>query len=99
MTASMLIIDDDVSVLASCRRIFTAEGFTVQTTTDPEEGLKLARQEQPTAILCDWQMPKLNGMDVVTDLEKHAPKSAMVMISGYPSISRATEALKRGAMD
>jgi len=99
MTASMLIIDDDTSVLASCQRIFTEEGFTVKTTTSPEEGLEMARQEQPTAILCDWQMPGLNGMKVVEHLEKHAPKSAVVMISGYPTVARATEALKRGAMD
>ena len=50
-------------------------------------------------ILCDWQMPELDGMNVVSQLQTHAPESAVVMISGYPAMERATEAMKRGAMD
>ena len=54
---------------------------------------------QYTVILCDWHMPKRDGMDVVTRLETDAPESAVVMISGYPSVGRATEAMQRGVMD
>ena len=99
MMKTMLIIDDDTAVLASCQRIFTEEGFEVTTTTNPAEGLELATRRHYTVILCDWQMPELDGMDVVAKLETDAPESAVVMISGYPSIDRATEAMKRGAMD
>jgi formate/nitrite transporter len=95
----MLIIDDDNAVLASCQRIFAEEGFEVTTTTNPKEGLELAAFKDYTVILCDWQMPELNGMDVVARLETQAPNSAVVMISGYPSVDKATEAMKRGAMD
>lgn len=99
MTQTMLIIDDDVAVLGSCQRIFTEEGFEVTTTTNPVEGLELATSKQYTVILCDWHMPELDGMDVVAKLETDASESAIVMISGYPSVDRATEAMKRGAMD
>lgn len=99
MTQSMLIIDDDTAVLASCQRIFTEEGFDVTTTTNPAEGLEMASRKQYTVILCDWHMPELDGMDVVARLETDAPDSAVVMISGYPSVGRATEAMQRGAMD
>jgi formate/nitrite transporter len=44
-------------------------------------------------------MPGLDGHDVVAELETRAPESTVVMISGYPSVGRATEAMKRGAMD
>ena len=44
-------------------------------------------------------MPGFDGMDVVEEIDKRSPNSAMVMISGYPSVGRATEAMKRGAMD
>jgi formate/nitrite transporter len=99
MTQTMLIIDDDTAVLASCQRIFTEEGFEVTTTTNPKEGLELAALKNYSVILCDWQMPELSGMDVVARLETQAPESAVLMISGYPSVTRATEAMKRGAMD
>lgn len=99
MTQTMLIIDDDAAVLASCQRIFTEEGFEVTTTTNPIDGLELATRKQYTVILCDWQMPELDGLDVVAKIQTHAPETAVVMISGYPSVDRATEAMKRGAMD
>ena len=99
MSQTMLIIDDDNAVLTSCQRIFSEEGFSVTTTTNSMEGLDLAIRKPYTVILCDWQMPGLNGMDVVEALETRAPQSAVVMISGYPSVGRATEAMKRGALD
>lgn len=99
MNQSMLIIDDDTAVLASCQRIFTEEGFKVTTTTNPSEGIELASNNQYTVVLCDWHMPELDGMDVITKLETNAPESAVVMISGYPSVGRATEAMQRGVMD
>ena len=99
MAEKMLIIDDEEVVLESCRRIFTAEGFEVVCTTNPQEGLKLAADSSFDVILCDWKMPGFDGMDVVEELDKRSPDSVVVMISGYPSVDRATEAMKRGAMD
>jgi formate/nitrite transporter len=95
----MLIIDDEEVVLESCRKIFESEGFDVTSTTNPQEGLKLAQDAEFDVILCDWKMPGFDGMDVVEELDKRSPGSAVVMISGYPTLGRATEALKRGAMD
>ena len=99
MAEKMLIIDDEEIVLKSCRKIFEAEGFEVVTTANPQEGLKLVSEKTFDVILCDWMMPGFDGMDVVEELDKRTPNSAVVMISGYPTVGRATEAMKRGAMD
>jgi formate/nitrite transporter len=99
MAEKMLIIDDEEIVLKSCRKIFEAEGFEVVTTANPQEGLKLVSEAAFDVILVDWMMPGFDGMDVVEEIDKRSPNSAMVMISGYPSVGRATEAMKRGAMD
>ena len=99
MARKMLVIDDDPTVLSSCMRIFEAENFDVVTTTRPEEGLSLVLDTYFDVVLCDWMMPGLDGMDVITRLDETSPGSAVVMITGYPSIERATEAMKRGAMD
>ena len=99
MAERMLIIDDEEVVLESCRKIFTAEGFDVVTTASPQEGLRLASDSSFDVILCDWKMPGFDGMDVVEEVDRRSPDSAVVMISGYPSVGRATEAMKRGAMD
>jgi formate/nitrite transporter len=99
MAERMLVIDDEEVVLESCRRIFSAEGFQVTCTTSPAEGLRLVSDSSFDVILCDWKMPGFDGMDVVELLERRSPGSAVVMISGYPTVGRATEAMKRGAMD
>jgi DNA-binding NtrC family response regulator len=99
MAEKMLIIDDEEIVLKSCRKIFEAEGFEVTTTANPQEGLNLVAGKNFDVILVDWMMPGFDGMDVVEEIDKRSPDSSIVMISGYPSVGRATEALKRGAMD
>jgi len=99
MAEKMLIIDDEEIVLKSCRKIFEAEGFEVVTTANPQEGLKLVSEKSFDVILCDWMMPGFDGLDVVEEVDKRSPNSTVVMISGYPSLGRATEAMKRGAMD
>ncbi|RJR52879.1 MAG: response regulator [Desulfobacteraceae bacterium] len=99
MTKRMLIIDDETLVLESCRKVFEPEGFHVTCTTSPEEGMRLASDTRFEVILCDWKMPGFDGMNVVEELDRRTPESALVMISGYPAVDRATEAMKRGAMD
>ena len=99
MPERMLIIDDEDIVLESCRKVFTSEGFDVVTTNSPAEGLKLISDSKFDVVLCDWKMPGFDGMDVVEEIDRRSPESAIVMISGFPSVGRATEAMKRGAMD
>jgi len=99
MAQRMLIIDDEEIVLESCRKIFSSEGYDVVITTSPHEGLKLASDSSFEVILVDWKMPGFDGMDVIEELDRRTPDSAVVMISGYPTVGRAAEAMKRGAMD
>ena len=95
----MLVIDDESLVLSSVRRIFSDEGYEVVTTDDPRKGLEMAQDAHYDVILCDWRMPQLDGIDVVEMIDKRSPDSAIVMITGYPALERATEAMKRGAVD
>lgn len=99
MAERMLVIDDEDVVLESCRKIFSGEGIQVTCTTSPSEGLRLVADSSFDVILCDWKMPGFDGMDVLAELNKRSPDSTVVMISGYPTVGRATEAMKRGAMD
>jgi formate/nitrite transporter len=99
MPKRMLVIDDESVVLSSCSRIFKGEDYEVVTTDSPRQGLELASGSRFDVILCDWRMPELNGIDVVEMLDKRSPESAVVMITGFPAVDRATEVMKRGAMD
>lgn len=98
MADTMLVIDDEDIVLESCRRIFSADGFQVTCTTSPREALRLVENSSFDVILCDWKMPGFDGMDVLAELNQRSPDSAIIMISGYPTVGRATEARERGAI-
>ena len=98
-TMKMLVIDDEKIVLESCNRIFGAEGYQVVTTDSARRGLELAAEGSFDVILCDWKMPELDGIDTVEMIDKRSPDSAIVMITGFPAVERATDALKRGAVD
>ena len=95
----LLVIDDDKTVLESCKRIFSEDGYEVIATENPRHGLELAQEGSFSVILCDLKMPELNGVDVVEILDKRSPDTAIIMITGYPEVESATEALKRGAID
>ena len=99
MGIKMLVIDDDDDVLETCRVIFTDEGYDVVTTNSPDQGLRLLADSHFDVVLCDWKMPQFDGMDVVEEVDRRSPDSAIVMISGHPTVGRAAEAMKRGAMD
>ncbi len=96
---SMLVVDDEAIVLESCRRIFSEQGFEVRTSASPRAALELVSTARFDVILCDWKMPEMDGVDVVEVMDKRAPGTPIVMISGYPSVERATEVMRRGAMD
>jgi len=96
---TILVIDDEKIVLESCKRIFSGEGYEVVTTDSARRGLELAVEKDFDVILCDWKMPELNGIDTVEMIDKRSPDSAIVMITGFPAVERATDALTRGAVD
>ena len=96
---TMLVIDDEAIVRESCRRIFSEQGFDVSTAESPREALNRVSSTRFDVILCDWKMPEMDGVDVVEVLDKRSPDTVIIMISGYPSLERATEVMKRGAMD
>ena len=96
---TMLVIDDEKIILDSCRRIFTAEGFEVETVEEPGEGLERVRKAKYDVIITDWRMPGFDGLDLVDLMDKHAPDSTIIMISGFPSVDRAADAIRKGAVD
>ena len=100
MAKRMLVIDDEQFVLQACRRVFTAEGYEVVVEPDGRKAKEMVLASFFDIILCDWQLTyNVDGLDLVEILDKRTTKSAIIMISGYPAIERATEAMRRGAVD
>lgn len=68
MNARILVAEDHADSLELMRYLLQAHGYTVFTAEDGERALECARQNRPQLIICDLQMPKLNGYEVARAL-------------------------------
>ena len=95
----ILIIDDEKSIRNSLKEILEYENYKVDEAPDGIEGIKMAEKEKYDIIFCDIKMPKMDGIEVLENLQSKVPESPVVMISGHGNIDTAVEAIKKGAFD
>lgn len=95
----ILIIDDERSIRNTLKDILETEGYTVAVAEDGLKGLELLNTEKFDLIFCDVKMPKMDGIEVLTNIKKENPDQTVVMISGHGTIDTAVESLKLGAFD
>ncbi|HKW38639.1 MAG TPA: response regulator [Burkholderiales bacterium] len=70
MQARILVIEDNKANLELVEYLLKASGYATLTARDGEEGVRTARQECPDLIVCDLQMPMLDGYEVVREVKK-----------------------------
>ena len=68
MPARILIIEDNPANLELVRYLLTANGYSTLTAQDGREGVRIARQASPDLVLCDLQMPVLDGYGVLSQI-------------------------------
>jgi two-component system nitrogen regulation response regulator NtrX len=97
--AKILVIDDEKPIRKILLEILRFEKYEVDEAENGPEGLALAKKTDYDVILCDIKMPKMDGLEVLEELQKMDIAPAVVMISGHGTIETAVEALKKGAFD
>ncbi len=97
--AKILIIDDEKSIRYTLRDILEFEKYEVAEAKDGEEGIEMLKNNDFDVALCDIQMPKLDGIQVLEEFAKLGKDTQFIMISAYGSIKTAVEATKKGAFD
>ena len=95
----LLVVDDEEVVCQACRRIFSRQGFQVETHTDPRQGLVQATENDYAIILLDIKMPYMDGIQFLERLRQKKPDVPVLIITGYPSIPNAAAAMRLGACD
>ncbi|MHB0955713.1 MAG: response regulator [Pirellulaceae bacterium] len=96
---ALLVVDDEEVICQACRRIFSRQGFKVETNTDARQGLAWATEKEYEIILLDIKMPNMDGIQFLEEL-RHAQQNVPVLIiTGYPSIPNAAAAMRLGACD
>ena len=95
----VLIVDDDPLNRDILQTLLATQGFVILTAVDGEEGLAVAREQQPDLILLDVMMPKIDGIEVCRRLRKSAPLIGIVMLSVKSNEEDKIEAFDAGADD
>lgn len=95
----LLVVDDERIVCESCTRIFSTQGFSVDTCLDSNEGLRMANEGEYNAVLVDLMMPGLDGLAFLRKLRESNRNVPVIFITGYASVPSAAEAMRLGAAD
>jgi len=97
--ARILIVDDDEVVRWSYLRSLQSVSRNVAAASDGEEALQSMEQSPFDVVLLDMRMPGQDGLSVLRAIKQKWPESEVVIITGYPTVASAKEAVRLGAND
>lgn len=97
---TVLIVDDSRTSRRFLRNMLTETGYeVVAEAVDGEDGMKKYEEFKPDIVTMDITMPKLDGIDAVSEILKINPAAKIVMVTAAGQKTNIVEALKRGAAD
>jgi len=99
MFPSLLIVDDEPSILQSLGGLLSDEGFEVTTAANGYEALKTIEVDPPDLVLLDIWMPGIDGIETLKEIKKENPNIQVIIITGHGTIETAVKATKLGAFD
>jgi len=99
MFPSILIVDDEPSIVQSLKGILSDDGFAVLSASNGYEALKIIEQESPDLVLLDVWMPGIDGIETLKEIKKSNQHIQVVIITGHGTIDTAVQATKLGAYD
>jgi two-component system sensor histidine kinase/response regulator len=95
--AKILVIDDEEGIRKGCVRVLKPRGFTVQTASSFQEGMKRIGEELFDLILLDVMLPDGRGVNLLKPILERDPETIAVVITGYATAELAVEAIRQGA--
>lgn len=96
---NILIVDDSLEMLEVLNRHLTALKYYVFQTTNVPDAIDILKNTTIDLLISDLQMPQIDGMQLINYCQEHYPEMATLVITGYPSVSGAVEAVKSGVID
>jgi len=97
--AKVLVVDDDEVVRRSYERSLQTVRCEVEAVASGEDAVRAVANKAYDVLLLDLRMPGMDGLSVLKAVKQTSPASEVVVITGYPSIESAKEAVRLGACD
>jgi len=95
----ILVVDDEENARIGLSRLLSNEGFLVDSVSNGFEALNYLRQQEVDLIISDINMPEMNGIIFLKELNKSFPKSNVILITAYGGVESYIEAMNLGAFE
>jgi len=95
--ADILVLDDVLDAVVLIRKILERKGHTMHCFTEEEEAIDYVGKAQVDLAILDIKLKKMSGIQVLEKMKKLNPDMRAIMLTGYPTIETAREALELGA--
>jgi DNA-binding NtrC family response regulator len=95
----ILIADDERNIRRNLAMVLETAGYEVDAAADGEEALRKSKEGVYDIAFLDIEMPKLDGLALLRQIKGLKPRTAVVIVTAYGTVSRAVEAMKLGAVD
>ena len=94
---SILIVEDDANIRETLSTILQQKGYNTDTAKNGKEAIQKSKAKFFNLALLDIKLPDMEGTKLLTTMHENLPKMVKIMITGYPSLENAVEALNLGA--
>lgn len=94
---SILIVDDDESIRRTLAMILEERGYTVDTAESGREAIQKSMENFYNLALIDIKLPDMKGTSLLTEMKDTVPKMIKIIMTGYPTLENAIEAVNKGA--
>ena len=96
MNRTLLLVDDEESILSALTRLFRRDGYNLLTANSGAAALRLLAANDVQVILSDQRMPNMSGVELLTQAKELYPDSIRMVLSGYSDLTAVTDAINRG---
>ena len=93
----ILVVEDDANIRESLSTLLQQKGYTIDTAKNGREAIQKSRAKFYNLALLDIKLPDMEGTKLLTVMHENLPKMMKIMITGYPSLENAVEAVNLGA--
>ena len=94
---SILVVDDESSILETLRILLKNEGFDVTTAQGGKAGLEQLKASAPDIVLTDVRMPQVSGIDILSAVRAQDPETPVILMTAQASLQSAIQAVNEGA--
>jgi DNA-binding NtrC family response regulator len=98
-TARILIAEDEANLRLVLQKELERLGYRVQAAPDGEAALRKLEESNVDVLLCDINMPRIDGMEVLRRVHERPNPPEVIMLTGQATVETAVEAMKLGAYD